>query len=345
MVLPNLQFTMRSLQFTIYNKKETSRHPADATGYVDQHTKCRWIFYDVLQANLCSKNINKIQIGIQYLPFGELFISQRNSTFDSRYKFTAKELDNETNYTYFGARYYDSDLSIWLSIDPLSDKYPSLSPYMYCAGNPVILVDPDGMSFDHFTIDVEGNIQLVERRPNEDFHVIFRKEDYDAGKRDYDDTGTKSGMKINKGEILLFERKIVPIKCQWEDIKVGETNSYEIGLSNPVTAKNLYEFLTSSSKFEFSNQWFERGKQTLNVLYTALQEDHVPGNISRARKYTAQGWIYTRSDHNHPNNNPNPSGYPGGQSGDIPNKEWTLKEFPNVEFNVYTPSNRKYKRY
>jgi len=40
---------------TIYNKKETSRHPTDATGYVDHHTKCRWIFYDVLQANLCSK--------------------------------------------------------------------------------------------------------------------------------------------------------------------------------------------------------------------------------------------------------------------------------------------------
>ncbi len=30
-------------------------------------------------------------------------------------------------------------------MDPLSDKYPSLSPYMYCAGNPVRLVDPNGM--------------------------------------------------------------------------------------------------------------------------------------------------------------------------------------------------------
>ncbi|HOV56228.1 MAG TPA: RHS repeat-associated core domain-containing protein [Bacteroidales bacterium] len=37
---------------------------------------------------------------------------------------TAKELDNETSYTYFGARYYDADLSIWLSVDPMSDKYP-----------------------------------------------------------------------------------------------------------------------------------------------------------------------------------------------------------------------------
>ena len=58
--------------------------------------------------------------------------------------FTAKELDNETSYTYFGARYYDADLSIWLSVDPMSDKYPSTSAYMYCVGNPVILYDPNG---------------------------------------------------------------------------------------------------------------------------------------------------------------------------------------------------------
>jgi len=64
--------------------------------------------------------------------------------FDTRYKFTAKELDNETSYTYFGARYYDSELSGWLSVDPMSDKYPSLSPYCYTADNPVILVDPLG---------------------------------------------------------------------------------------------------------------------------------------------------------------------------------------------------------
>ena len=40
--------------------------------------------------------------------------------------------------------YYNSDLSLWLSVDPLSDKYPSLSPYNYCAWNPMRLVDSDG---------------------------------------------------------------------------------------------------------------------------------------------------------------------------------------------------------
>ncbi len=69
---------------------------------------------------------------------------QRANGYDIRYKFIGKERDAETGFDYFGARYYASDLSIWLSVDPLSDKYPSMSAFMYTAGNPVMLVDPDG---------------------------------------------------------------------------------------------------------------------------------------------------------------------------------------------------------
>ncbi|MDD3629730.1 MAG: hypothetical protein PHF55_01695 [Bacteroidales bacterium] len=65
--------------------------------------------------------------------------------------FTVKELDNETSYTYFGARYYEADLSSWLSVDPLSDKYPMLSPYCYSADNPVVLLDPNGMDWYDLT--------------------------------------------------------------------------------------------------------------------------------------------------------------------------------------------------
>jgi RHS repeat-associated protein len=60
------------------------------------------------------------------------------------FTFSAKEKDVETGLSYFGSRYYSSDLSIWLSVDPMSDKYASLSPYVYCADNPVKLVDPNG---------------------------------------------------------------------------------------------------------------------------------------------------------------------------------------------------------
>ena len=63
---------------------------------------------------------------------------------DGTFTFSAKEKDSETGLSYFGSRYYSSDLSIWLSVDPMSDKYASLSPYVYCANNPVRCVDPNG---------------------------------------------------------------------------------------------------------------------------------------------------------------------------------------------------------
>jgi len=59
--------------------------------------------------------------------------------------FTGKEKDEETGFGYFGARYMDHELmTMWLSVDPMADKYPGISPYAYCAWNPVKLVDPDG---------------------------------------------------------------------------------------------------------------------------------------------------------------------------------------------------------
>jgi len=70
------------------------------------------------------------------------------STVNWIHTFSSKEKDTETGYSYFGARYYSSDLSIWLSVDPMSDKYPSLSPYTYCANNPIKLVDPNGEEMD-----------------------------------------------------------------------------------------------------------------------------------------------------------------------------------------------------
>ena len=61
-------------------------------------------------------------------------------TANSTYTFSAKEKDVETGLSYFGSRYYSSDLSVWLSVDPMAAKYASLSPYVYCADNPVKLV-------------------------------------------------------------------------------------------------------------------------------------------------------------------------------------------------------------
>ena len=103
---------------------------------------------------------------LQYKPFGGDYIDQQdpNTEYSERFRFTGKERDAETGYDYFGARYYSSSLGIWLSVDPMSDKYPSISPYVYCADNPMRLIDVKGESIQVVENDdgtytvVNGNV-------------------------------------------------------------------------------------------------------------------------------------------------------------------------------------------
>ena len=83
---------------------------------------------------------------IEYVPFGEVFIEERNNIWNTPYLFNAKEFDEETGLYYYGARYYDPRLSLWISTDPLEEFYPNITSYTYCHNNPIILIDPSGMS-------------------------------------------------------------------------------------------------------------------------------------------------------------------------------------------------------
>ena len=81
---------------------------------------------------------------IEYVPFGEVFIEERNNTWNTPYLFNAKEFDEETGMYYYGARYYEPRLSLWMSVDPLEEKYPSLSTYCYAYNNPIQYIDVKG---------------------------------------------------------------------------------------------------------------------------------------------------------------------------------------------------------
>ena len=81
---------------------------------------------------------------VEYLPTGETFIEQQDTSWVSPHKFNGKELDEETGLYYYGARYYDPRQSMWLGTDPMQGKYPGISTYCYTVGNPVKFIDPDG---------------------------------------------------------------------------------------------------------------------------------------------------------------------------------------------------------
>jgi RHS repeat-associated protein len=82
---------------------------------------------------------------VEYIPFGEVFVEERNEKWNTPYLFNGKELDEETGLYYYGARYLDQKLSIWLSVDPLATIIPTLSPYSYVRNNPTNYIDPYGL--------------------------------------------------------------------------------------------------------------------------------------------------------------------------------------------------------
>nr|WP_305880045.1 RHS repeat-associated core domain-containing protein [Treponema sp. OMZ 787] len=108
---------------------------------------------------------------IEYTPYGELWIEEVAAGLDKLpFRFTGKELDEETGLYYYGARYLDPKYSRWLSGDPALNDYIPKAPiddeakkhnenlpgmggvfntvnlhvYHYAGNNPVKYVDPDG---------------------------------------------------------------------------------------------------------------------------------------------------------------------------------------------------------
>ncbi len=99
-----------------------------------------------------------VQQSLVYMPYGEIL--SETKTYSNPYKFNGKELDTETGLAYYGARYYSPELSVWYGVDPLMEKYPASSPYVFCAGNPVKFVDVDGRDYGVLKNDENKTITI-----------------------------------------------------------------------------------------------------------------------------------------------------------------------------------------
>jgi RHS repeat-associated protein len=110
-------------------------------------TETFWFHPDHLgSSNYITNYIGDVSQHMEYFAFGETFIEEHKNSHNSPYKFNGKELDEESGLYYYGARYFDPRISIWLSVDGEYDRYPHYSPYNYCLQNPIVLLDPDGNS-------------------------------------------------------------------------------------------------------------------------------------------------------------------------------------------------------
>jgi RHS repeat-associated protein len=184
---------------------------------------------------------------LEYLPFGEDFIHEQNATsYYTPYTFSAKERDMETQYSYFGARYYDAGLSIWLSVDPMSDKYPSISAYNYCMWNPVMLVDPDGRDIETdentYKIIEKGLVAILgSKNPFSLDGSKMKVGEYN--REDFNDTQLEV---IDKFSALIEDKTVVTVKSVGQNEPIAENDGNSLfqvgdgaaGITIPYSANN-----------------------------------------------------------------------------------------------------------
>lgn len=134
---------------------------------------------------------------MEYLPFGELLVDEHKNSYNSPFKYNGKEFDKETGNYFYGTRYYDPKWSIFISVDPLAEKYPSISSYAYVANNPINAIDPDGREI-RFVVKGENGNRYLKYENGQAYWT-------DTGKR-YDGTGTNKTISLVIASYRLIER-------------------------------------------------------------------------------------------------------------------------------------------
>jgi len=109
----------------------------------------------VIDASGTVKQVNN------YYPSGTSMAERRTDQGVQPYKLGGKELDRTNNLDFydFDARSYDPVLMRFTRPDPMAEKYYSVSPYAYCANNPVNAVDPTGMIWDSTSVAEVNNLK------------------------------------------------------------------------------------------------------------------------------------------------------------------------------------------
>ena len=155
-----------------------------------------------------------------YYPFGAPYAdtsSSTNADFQP-YKYNGKELDKMQGLnTYdYGARQYDPILTRWDRIDPLCEKYYSVSPYVYCANNPIMFVDLHG---DSITIDNQS-IAAIYNGLEDGSHIHMK---FNNGVLD---PSSISEAASNTDDIFLQDLYEIAINPQMVEMKVTDVNTY-----------------------------------------------------------------------------------------------------------------------
>ena len=159
----------------------------------------------------------------------------------------------------FGARMYNPAIARWTAADPLSEKYYGISPYVYCLGNPISVIDPDGM--DIWTMDEKGNVVWVKESDDHRLYYMnndgLLSDDYvSVSDRSILDDLTKTEAKVDGGKEVsshtsktgindifkVFKFASDKTKVEWAVHRNGDT--YTIGTGHNSYSASSWEDYT-----------------------------------------------------------------------------------------------------
>ena len=208
------------------------------------------------------------------------------------YKFGGKELDAMygLNIYDFHARTQTPDLARFTRPDPLAEKTPHLSPYLFCANDPVNNIDPTGM--DIWDVDQWGKI--ISRIENKDLDQI-RLVNHDGSQR-----------QDKEGNDLTLEFDYGTIESQ-ETISTGKESNFDVyKVRGDANATKFFEFLSDNISIEPSQVEFSHimtgtaGDQGLNFITSGHTKGSEPGMTYLYLNQLQYGYNIRSMTHSHP---------------------------------------------
>ncbi|HEY0976669.1 MAG TPA: RHS repeat-associated core domain-containing protein [Flavobacteriales bacterium] len=190
---------------------------------------------------------------LDYYPYGKILRQFVNDDGPEKHLTTQHERDQETGLDYRGARYYDSDVARFLSLDPLAADYASWSPYNYVLGDPIRLVDPDGRSA--WKPDNQGNL-IAEAGDNAQTLANYMGVSYEAAlgtlKNQGFTTDEKGVLNLKVGDKLKTNGKnetpfpFAKSETYGEVTKAAKAELQLLGFAARQAASSTYKYRTSS---------------------------------------------------------------------------------------------------
>tara|TARA_R110002050_G_scaffold11037_1_gene37568 strand:+ start:15046 stop:26178 length:11133 start_codon:yes stop_codon:yes gene_type:complete len=260
-------------------------------------------------------------------PWGENLENQyaKNYTsFSSRFRFNGKEWDEETGNYYYGARYYDPKISVWLSVDPLVGNNPNLTPYNFVANNPIIFIDPTGLDHE-YSVDTKGKVTKEKHVKGSTEDHLHTKENWDKGKKD-------AGITV-KDQELLPQLSTKEPNTEFTDRRyvTQDLKGHVANTSNSKEAEKVFKFSADNSDIEWSLQDYTDGTSAVGKSYEGSST--VTGGMNPENKNK----VVSRDIHSHGGTNPKVDYVPSGRDSQRA-KNYIIKN-PKAKVYLYMPKN------